>query len=78
MAERIMQQREAPVGLLTRRCLENGTRSERSSNGGVEVSDDEVQVQGRPVSSVAAKLFGPFEGLAPGCFEQQVEWGFCP
>ena len=77
MAEGIVQQREAAVGLLTRRCLENGTGSERSSNGRVEVTNDEVQVKGRPVSRVAAKLLRPFEGLGTRCFEQQIDWGFC-
>jgi len=77
MAEGIVQQREAAVGVLTRRCLENGTGSERSSHGGVEVSDDEVQVEGRPVSSVAAKLLSPLKGLATRCFEEQIDWGFC-
>jgi hypothetical protein len=78
VAEGIVQQREAAVGVLTRRCLENRTGSERSSNGGVEVSDDEVQVEGRPVSSVGTKLLGAFEGLGTRCLEQQIDWGFCP
>ena len=76
MAEGIVQQREAAVGMLTRRCLQNGTGSERSSNRCVEVSDDEIQVEGRPVSSVTAKLLSAFEGLGTRCFAQQIDWGF--
>ena len=78
MAEGVVQQREAPVGVLTGRCLENGTGRERSSKGCIEVSDDEIQVERRPVSSVGTKLLGPCEGLGIRRFEQQVDWSFCP
>ena len=78
MAEGVVQQRKAAIRMLTRRCLENGTGSERSSDGCVEVCDDEVQVQGHPVSSVASELLRPFEGLGTRGFEQQIDWSFCP
>ena len=77
VTEGIVQQREAAVSVLARRCLENGARSERSRNGCVEVSDDEVQMKGRPMSSVAAKLRSPFEGLAARGFAQQIDWRLC-
>src|SRR4051812_25992428 len=64
VAEGIVQERDSAVWLLSRSCLDNGAGSPRSSNSCVEVSDDEVQVEWRPMSSVGAKLRRPFEGLA--------------
>lgn len=78
MAEGIVQQREATVGVLTRCCLEDGARSERSRNGRLEVSDDEVQMERRPMSCVGPALLSPFEGLGTPRFEQQVDGCFCP
>ena len=71
-----VQEREPAVGVLTRRRLENGAGSEGSSNGCVEVSDDKVQMERCPVSSVGAKLLSPFEGFGPRSFEQQIDRGF--
>src|SRR5882724_1899860 len=78
VAEGIVQQCEAAVELLSRRCLENGTCRDGARNGCIEVIDDEVQVQGRPVPRVGAKLFGAFEGRAARRFEQQIDWSVCP
>jgi len=78
VAEGIVQKRERTVSVPTWRCLENGARSERSSNGCVEVSDDEVQVERRPVSSVGAKPLSPVEGLGLRRLEQQIDRSFCP
>jgi len=78
VAEGIVQEREAAVWLLTRSCLDNGAGSPRSSNSCVEISDDEVQVEWRPMSSVGAKLRRPFEGLGTRHFQQQIDWSLRP
>jgi hypothetical protein len=68
VAEGIVQQREATVSVLTRRSLENGAGSQRSSKRYVEVRDDEIEVERGPVSGVAALLFRSCERRRPRRF----------
>lgn len=78
MTERIVQEREAAIGVLRRRFLQDGPVIERQSERGVEIVDDEIQVNRRPMSVVRAELLSSFEGLRACRFEQQIDGHFSP
>ena len=79
MAERIVQQRELSVRMLARPALEHGSGINRSGNGSVDIGDDEIEVQRRPVSCVAAcGRWRPFEGRGAGRFEEQINGASAP
>jgi hypothetical protein len=78
VAEGIVKQGEAAVGVLAWRSLDYGTGGHCAGKGCVEIRDDEVEVERRPVPSIVARLPSSLEGRAAAGLEQQVNRSFCP
>src|SRR5688572_29057842 len=73
VAERIGEEREAPVGVLLGRLLERCAGGGCALDGAIDIVDREIEVHRRPVAAVAAPFFRSGRGRRAFLFGKQVD-----
>src|ERR1051326_9629554 len=70
VAERIGEQREAPVRMVLRRLLDRGTRGDCACDGGFDVLDNEIEMHRRPMAAVVTLPVSRGRGTRNGRLRQ--------
>src|SRR5262245_6344023 len=73
VAERVGEQREAPVCMVLRHLLDGGAGGDGSFGGGFDVVDDEIEVHRGPVAVVVTLPVRRWRGARAGRFGQEVD-----